>query len=87
MWRWFLVTLLGMTVLMSAMVAQLIAVVICAEGDPTIILCSIVMGNSVATTLLVFWCQYTDRVWRDHCWREKLLREMSDEKGPRTKVR
>lgn len=87
MWRWFLVTLLGMTVLMSAMVAQLIAVVICSEGDPTIILCSIVMGNSVATTLLVFWCQYTERVWRDRSWREKLLKEMRDEKGPAPKVR
>ena len=87
MWRWFLITLLGTVVLMAAVVAQLVAVVVCSAGDPTLILCSIVIGNSVATTLLVFWCQYTDRVWRDHCWREKLLREMSDEKGPRTKVR
>jgi hypothetical protein len=87
MWRWFLITLLGMAVLMAAVVLQLVAVVVCSEGDPTLILCSIVIGNSVATTLLVFWCHYTERVWRDRVWREKLLSmERDDAKGP-SKVR
>jgi len=87
MWRWFMVTLLGMVTLMFAVVAQLVAVVVCSEGDPTLILCSIVIGNSVATTLLVFWCQYTERRYRNVSWREDLIRERCDAKGPRSKVR
>lgn len=87
MWRWLSVTLIGMTVLMSAMVAQLVVVVAYSKGDPTLTLCSIVVGDSFATALLVFWCQYTERNLRNAYWHERLIREKNDEKGPRSKVR
>ncbi len=61
--------------MLMALVGQLVAVVICSEGDPTLILCSMIVGNSVTTTMLVFWCQYTGRVLRDHYWRQEIARD------------
>ena len=75
MFRWFLLTLIGVSLMLMALVGQLVAVVICSEGDPTLILCSMIVGNSVTTTMLVFWCQYTGRVLRDHYWRQEIARD------------
>ena len=68
--RWFVLMFGGIAFLLAALVGQLVAVVVCSEGDPTLILCSIVVGNSAATTMLVFWCHYADRMLRAEYWRE-----------------
>ena len=70
MGKWFLVTFLGVALILSILVAQLVAVVVCSEGDPTLILCSLLIGNSVTTTLLVYWCNYTTGVLRENYWRK-----------------
>jgi hypothetical protein len=74
MLRWALMTLAGVGMILFALVAQLCAVVICAAGDPTLIVCSLVVGNSAATAMLVVWCRYTDEQMRKSFFRREMGR-------------